>query len=152
MTSRADQWAAELAGEKVFYPGSKRPIPEKPTAAPRSTPGVQEWDRKPRVLLVDDKPVEFFTVGDLAAALGREAGTIRKWESNGVIPRAKYKSPSPSGDPRGMRRLYTRAQIEGIVRIALDEGILVMTDRRPLGRTKFTPRVLQLFKDLEAAQ
>jgi GTPase involved in cell partitioning and DNA repair len=44
-------------------------------------------------------------------------------------------------DVRAHRRLYTRAQIEGMVEIASEEGILTNTARH-ITRTKFTERVL----------
>ena len=94
---------------------------------------------------VAGQDVELFTVGQLAQALGREAGTIRKWEANGIIPKAMYSSPSI--DPRGKRRLYTRAMVEGIVKIAKQEGILAPNSRKTISATRFTERVVQLFKE-----
>jgi hypothetical protein len=90
---------------------------------------------------------EFFTVGDLAKALGRQPVTIRKWEREGVIPKSTYQSPGRDDDVRGRRRLYTREQIEGMVRIAHEEGVLV-SHQKPIKNTNFSVRVIDLFKRL----
>jgi hypothetical protein len=137
----------EVAEE--FYPGSKRPLVRHPnrTDEPRPDPG--RWDAKPKMLKVGGEEREFFTVGQLAQALGRQAVTIRNWERTGVIPKPTFRKPSQ--DPRGARRLYTRAQVEGIVKIAKEEGLL-RGDYRPIGDTQFTARVVALFKELVNAQ
>ena len=41
---------------------------------------------RPLVYVVDGEPKEFFTVGQLAVALGRSAGTVCRWERLGIIP------------------------------------------------------------------
>ena len=59
---------------------------------------------------------EFYTIGELAKLLHRKSVTIRKWESNGWIPHANYRTPAPrgvgvqGGEPKG-RRLYSREQV-----------------------------------------
>lgn len=100
---------------------------------------------KPKVFTVNGIDMEFFTVGQLAAVLGRRPVTIRKWESDGVLPTTWYNTPSE--DPRGRRRLYTWAMLEGIVQIAKEEEILVDT-WRPIRKTQFIPRVKELFDRL----
>jgi hypothetical protein len=130
-----------------FYPGSSRPIVRhqqpKPTA---SEPNGSEWDSAPRIYTVNGTKEEFFTVGQLAQALNRQAVTVRKWERDGVIPKAVF--IAPSDDPRGKRRLYTRQQVEGMARIAAEEGVLLV-HQKPIGQTKFTERVLDLFRTLK---
>jgi hypothetical protein len=86
---------------------------------------------------------EFFTVGQLAAALGRRSVTIRKWEREGIIPAPTFNAES--SDPRGRRRLYGREQVEGIVRIAAEEGILD-SPKAAITKTRFTERVSELFR------
>jgi hypothetical protein len=129
------------------YPGSSKPRVTPQAAPDRARDGV-EWDAKPRIYTVAGKETEFFTVGQLARALGREAVTIRKWEREGVIPRAQFNAPSD--DVRGRRRLYTRAQVEGIVRIALEEGVMGANHQMALKSTRFTEKVIDLFKSLGA--
>lgn len=138
----------DLAQE--FYPGSARPIIRHGNRPEAKTQGssvgmIDGWDKKPRIYSVGGVEREFFTVGNLADALGREPVTIRKWEREGIIPKSTYTAPSP--DPRGRRRLYTREQIEGMVKIAAEEGILI-SHQKPIKATAFTVRVVALFKRL----
>jgi hypothetical protein len=134
---------------REYYPGSNRPIG---TAPDRSVeePDDERWDLKPRIYQVNGEDVEFFTVGQLGKALGgRKPVTMRKWERTGLIPKATF--TKPSDDPRGKRRLYTRAQIEGMVQIATEEGML-NPFAKPIKDTNFKARVVALFKELAAQQ
>lgn len=49
-----------------------------------------------------------FTIGELAQRLDRQRQTLRKWEKQGIIPQAIYRSGAD-------RRLYTKNQIMAIV-------------------------------------
>jgi MerR HTH family regulatory protein len=98
---------------------------------------------------VNGKTVELCTVGELAKALNRASVTIRAWERTGIMPPSGYRHPSLN--PRGRRRLYSRAQIEGVVRIAEEEGVLVPGPRVTITDTKFTEKVHMLFVDLHRA-
>lgn len=64
---------------------------------------------KGKEYIIDGKTLELFTIGELASRLDRQRQTLRKWERDGVIPQAVFRSGSN-------RRLYTRNQIEVIVR------------------------------------
>jgi hypothetical protein len=147
-----EQFAA--IGEQ-YYPGSTRPLVRHPNrlnteAAPSAAdPGA--WDAKPRKGVVGGVETDFYTVGDLAKALGRQPVTIRKWEREGIIPKSVYQSPGRDGDVRGRRRLYTREQVEGMARIAAEEGVLV-SHQKPIKDTQFTPRVIALFERLVNAE
>lgn len=126
------------------YPGSKqlRRAVAKPPAADR----VEQdgWDAKPVIKSIKGQQMELFTVGQLGAAIGRSAVTVRLWERNGFIPKARMRLSAKNGI--GGRRYYTRPQVEGIARIAKEEGLL-----KPQARLtpSFTARVVQLFRDLE---
>lgn len=137
--------------EEFYYPGSRTP-------RKTVTPVTDEGDPEPGlfdvamdllgdsvIYTVDGLDVEFFMIGQLAAALGRSATTLRRWESDGIIPKSGYTKPSK--DPRGKRRLYSRAQVEGIIKIAIDEGVL-LSNR--LKGTQFSEKVIALFKDLRS--
>lgn len=152
----AHSWDAafeELADKTPeFYPGSNKQIVRHPNRSTTPSPTKysslaidESWDEKPRVFVVNGVETEFFTVGMLARALGREAVTIRKWERLGVLPIATFQNPGKDNDPRGRRRLYTRAQVEGIVRIAAEEGMFT-NRRKPFNQTQFAEKVLELFK------
>lgn len=125
-----------------YYPGSKtkrvvhQPVPDPDEPLELGTP---------RVYRVGGKDVEFFTLGQLAAALHRKPVTLRRWESDGVIPAPRFSMPGTDGDPRGRRRLYTRSQVEGIVSIANQEGLMDNTNKG-IRSTKFTQLVVALFE------
>lgn len=127
-----------------YYPGSRERrsvnhVPDGEPDAPELGTGT--------VYEVRGIDVEFFKIGDLARALNRQAGTIRKWEEDRILPRP-FSKTGRDRDPRGRRRLYTRAQIEGIWRIARDEGVLDPGPRINLRKTQFTQRVEALFEQL----
>jgi hypothetical protein len=128
-----------------YYPGSSRKIENTPDQAAQR----DSWDLKPRVYKVNGEDVQFFTVGHLAVAMNRKPLTIRQWERKGIIPKSTYQRQGREGSQHGRRRLYTRAQIEGMIRIAHDEGLL-SNDRREIAKTQFTVRVIELFKRLAA--
>jgi hypothetical protein len=62
----------------------------------------------PKIYEVNGQDVEFFTSGELADALDRQRQTIRKWEKEGTIPQAQYRSKTG-------RRLYTKEQVTAIL-------------------------------------
>ena len=131
--------------EERRFPGSRHRIPDAPPPPKRKSVEPGDWDEHPLIKKVNGTEVEFFTIGQLAKALGRTAATVREWEANGVIPAARYRTPSK--DPKKAKRLYTRAQVEGIVKIAWEED-LMKGDRRAIPET-FSTKVLALFKSLE---
>ncbi|MFK0015777.1 hypothetical protein [Streptomyces sp. NPDC091027] len=157
-------WDSEFASiaqpATQFYPGSSRRI--RPTRAPvrsqadlRAVPddyddSPDRWDAKPQVKPYRGSYMEFFGIGDLAKALRRDSVTIRKWEANGVIPKATFAISGKTTN--GNRRLYTREQIEAMVRIAEEEGLF---DGDPRGiritDTHFTQRVKDAFQALKEA-
>jgi hypothetical protein len=138
-----DEEVEQLAEE--YYPGSKHKIDrDDPEAAKAATNG---WDLKPRMYKRNGVDTEFFTVGHLALAMNRKPLTIRQWERKGIIPKSTYQRAGRNGSQHGRRRLYTREQIEGMIQIAGEEGLLT-NDRREIASTNFKPRVLALFKSL----
>jgi hypothetical protein len=129
------------------YPGSKQTrkmLTDRLAERSAQDDEVAPWDAKPRMLTVNGVEHEFFTIGDLALALGRKPVTIRAWEANGIFPKARYKKGRVKGK---QLRLYTRAQIEGVVRIAREEGILNMHKSMGFEATNFTTRVLELWRE-----
>ena len=137
--------------EPETYPGSKQ---RRDVGPPKVIDSYEYYQvafqgMTPRCYQVKGVEIEFFTVGQLAQALGRQAVTIRKWEADGVIPKATFLAPNPNKDARAKRRLYSRAQAEGIVRIAAEEGLLG-DSRREIRKTRFTERVVLLFEELQS--
>lgn len=130
-----------------YYPGSKMQSKNYDLRVEK-IPDPGPYD-KPRLYTVKGREVEFFITGVLAAVLNRESGTIRKWESEGIIPKATF--IAPSDDKRGKRRLYTKAQIEGIRQIAAEEGVLEAGAGgrwKSITKTDFREKVYNLFTEL----
>lgn len=129
-----------------YYPGSR----ERRQTVPASRPSAVEEDLlgTGTIMVLRGREVEFFTIGQVARAIGRKAGTLRAWEDKGVLPPSGYQKPSK--DPRGIRRLYTRQQAEGIVRFAKECGVMDAGSRRPLDQ--FKAKVWALFNELKGAR
>ena len=129
-----------------YYLGSKM---KRSVRQPYPEPEPEfEWP-KGRILTIQGYEVECFTTGQLAGLLGgRKAVTIRAWEAEGILPRSGYFVPGRDGDVRGRRRYYTRAQVEGVLDIARQEGVLYPSTRISISKTAFTERVTGLFLDL----
>lgn len=139
--------------EDEYYPGSRQRRRESQTArrqrvaTERQVAKEEEsWDTRPKEVYLQGVRYDMFPIGALSKALGRRPVTIRSWIDKGWIPKARFKTPDIVGT-RGNagRRLWTRAQIEGIVRIAREEGLL---DQKPplIQSTKFSERVFSEFK------
>ena len=132
------------------WPGKKRPVNRPAEVATPESGCYDGWDKKPVVYIHGGVSQEFFTIGHLADALGRSPVTIRSWESKGLLPKSPYRSPRPRGETLPGRRssgkrLWTRDQIEGIIRIARDEQV-IFNEKPPTRR--FAIRVSELFRDL----
>jgi len=129
-----------------YYPGSKMKIQDR---APDPEPEPEIIWPKGRVLTISGYEVECFTTGQLAGLLGgRKAVTIRAWEADGILPKSGYYVPGRDGDVRGRRRYFTKTQVEGVLDIAREEGVLYPSTRISISKTRFTERVTELFLDL----
>jgi hypothetical protein len=129
-----------------YYPGSKM---KREKRVPDPEPEPEFIWPKGRILTISGYEVECFTTGQLADLLGhRKAVTIRAWEASGILPKSGYYVPGRDGDLRGRRRYYTRQQVEGVLDIARQEGVLYPSTRISISKTNFTKRVTELFLDL----
>jgi hypothetical protein len=133
------------------YPGSKQTRKQYQQGLPGAvTPGKDGSPGSlgtPRLFTAGARDVEMFTVGQLARAVGRKSVSIRRWEQEGIIPAAPFFKRGIDNDARGQRRYYSRAHVEGIMRIAEEEGILYDL-RKIIAETKFSERVHALFREL----
>lgn len=124
-------------------------------ALEQEEPDPDAWDAKPTTFVVDGQSCEFFSIGQLAQALGRSAITVRRWERIGVIPVANFRSPTRSVADKA-RRLYLREQVEWMLRIAHEEGLLVDRVSKKgnpippanIGRTQFTNRLVAKWQEM----
>jgi len=118
--------------DDLDYPGRRKPV-NRGTA---KTPAVDTptWDDRPVRYMVNGEVREFFTISHLAAALGYSVQSIRAWEDKGALPRSPFRSPRTAKPVAGGRsnkgkRLWTREQIEGIVRLARRHNVIL--NKRP---------------------
>lgn len=125
------------------YPGSKqlrRAVAGPPPVEPAT------WDAKPVIKTIKGQQVELFTIGQLGAALGgRAAVTMRLWEREGVIPKARMRLSNKNGV--GGRRYFTRAQVQVCIEAATRYGML--QPGSPIDR-QFTRDVVAGWAALEA--
>jgi len=129
----------------LTYPGGKKPV-RTAGAKPAPVPAEPTWDAKPVNKLVKGVEVELFPIGALAKALNRAPVTIRLWERERTIPGATLRL-APKNGVQG-RRYYTRSQVEGIRRIAAEEGLL--DGRAPITKD-FSTKCFALFAELKEA-
>ncbi len=101
------------------------------------------WDSHPVVRQTATGEVkEFFPVKALAQAWdNRTIDSIYKLEREGIIPKARYRAA------KGKRRdrLYSREQVEAIVRIAKELGVYSTRTRTKITKTGFTQRLLEVW-------
>lgn len=125
--------------EPETYPGSRQK--RRAVAGPRDT-----WAALPgKEFTLRGKQVKFYGISVLAGKLERGSAAMRKWERLGYLPPTPYRSPGVA--PNGQRRMYTRAQIEGLVTIAKQEGLLGDYIRN-VSATDFPTKAARLFKRL----
>lgn len=129
-----------------YYPGSR----ERRQTVPASRPLAVEEDLlgKPTVMTLFGVRMDFFTIGQVARAINRQAVTLRAWEHKGILPPSGYQTYGK--DPRGDRRWYSRAQAEGIIRLAKECGVMDTGSKRPLH--EFKAKVWALFNQLKEAR
>ncbi len=110
-----------------YYPNSKR---KRKVSVPKTSEVKLDlhWDTKPyKKTLPNGNEVEMFTIGPLAAALGRPVITIRTWIKEGYLPASPYRLPAKKdskGDDHQGRRLYSRAMVEAVIRLFDSAGLL----------------------------
>lgn len=117
---------AKAAGD-LDYPGRRKPRNRGITPPPEE---VVLWDEKPVGYGIDGKVREFFTISHLSKALGYSQQSIRLWETQGLLPKSGWRSPRTrapvaAGRSTKGKRLWTREQIEAILRIAEEHGVLL---------------------------
>lgn len=130
----------------IPVPGKRQPV-NRPTEDAEPAPA---WDKNPITYKVKGQDREFFTISALAVALNRAPVTLRSWENKGLLPASRYRAPKPKREtipgatPKG-KRLWTRQQIEGILTIARQEGV-ILNGKPP--SPKFAQRVSHYFQQL----
>ena len=103
------------------YPGTTPPKNRGKNVA-RALASMPLLDQLPyRTYLVAGEPMQCYSVGSLSKLLNRDVVTIRSWERKGWMPMPRIRTAPPNapqlpGKPLKGHRLYTREQVEYIVR------------------------------------
>lgn len=111
------------------YPGSKRNLRSSFSATAKKDREVEANDRDvwgdPIIKYIGGEPVNLYTVGALARALGRSVNVIRVWEREGKIPPAPFmwRGAGPRGQA-GNRRYYQESSIQSAINAFHNAGIL----------------------------
>lgn len=151
-----------FASLDALYPGSKR---TRRSAVESKKPAFEptaNWDQRPYQKVLNGKTQELFAIGGLAAALGRPLVTIRLWIREGKLPQATYRLPTrqiPVFAPDGKvshyreqkgRRLYTRGQIEAVLRLMQEHDILLSPRIEWTAHKSFAHEVADAWTELAA--
>ena len=151
---RPDQWSpfrGDVPGPPAesprYIPGTKALIP-RPRAEEPEWVEDPRWSREYNVETDEgEQRIRLYTIGALAAALGKQPHTIRKWIRNGIIPDSGLKTQALDGTLGDAgRRLWTKEQIDSVVLIAHDEGVIGGKRRRNFNETNFPRRVRTLWE------
>lgn len=134
------------------YPGRRKPVNRVPPKAENDTP---VWDAQPAYYVVAGERREFFYIGALAKAIGYSVQAIRLWEGQGLMPNTPFRSPRTKKPVAGGRsdkgkRLWTREQIEGILRLAKKHNVILPSRKgiRNPPTPAFARDVARLFNEL----
>lgn len=116
------------------YPGRRKPKNRPGSKGQEPVSDSEVWDHRPVYYLVKGEKIEFFVISHLSKALGYSAKSIRLWETKGLLPQSPYrapksKAPMAAGRSSKGRRLWTREQIEGILRLARRHNVIL--NRKP---------------------
>lgn len=141
----------------IGVPGRRKPV-NRDNRPPKRQ--ATDWDEKPVKYMVKGVEREFFKISHVAAAMGRSVQSIRAWEDAGVLPKSPYRSPKPRkemvpGVVAKGRRLWTREQIEGMLRIAQEMGVILDLPNGKRGKPPnkaYAIKVNELFRQLLTQQ
>jgi hypothetical protein len=137
------------------YPGRRKPVNREVVVDDGSDTDV--WDAHPTTYRVGGVDRKFYFISAVEKALGYSQQSIRAWERAGLMPKTPYRSPRTRGMVAGGRsnkgrRLWTKEQIEGMLRIAKVHGVILPDAngvRRPPTKA-FANEVGRLFAELAA--
>jgi len=115
--------------EDLDYPGRKKPVNRDKKVVTAVVD--EEWDAKPVYYRLpgQTEKQEFFLISHLAKALGYSVQSIRAWEAQGLLARTPYRSPRTAapvaaGRSNKGKRLWTREQVLGIIRLAKKHRVI----------------------------
>ncbi len=97
------------------YPGGRKPKNRDDSVKAKAEDRYN--GAKAKKYVIGGQEMYMFTIGELAKAIGKRPSTLRVWEHNGWLPKAKYRTPKPKKQQipekssKG-RRLYSVEQVE----------------------------------------
>ncbi len=104
-----------------YRPRDRHPPNERAHVLP-GDPDFLHWGPTRR-LKHHGESVDFFTIGAVALALNRTVGTVRRLETEGILPETPFRAPGRTR--AGQKRLYTRDQVLAVARVAEEYGIAI---------------------------
>jgi hypothetical protein len=138
-----------------YYPGSKRKRRAVVDPTATTKPEVA-WDSRPFVkTLPNGKDIELFTVGALAAALGRPFVSVKLWNQKGYLPTPPYRLPTKTdknGEAHKGRRLYSRAMVEKTIDIFTKNGLLGLSRIEWANYHNVTVEIAEAWIDIKSTE
>lgn len=156
--ARPGQWSP-YRGPHATLPSAQKELQRRVVIAmpaPPPPPAQRTWHNDKRlqsrwVLVRDEGREEFetlYTIGALAEALGKSTVTIRRWIRAGVLPETKLKTAPIEGTPgNSRRRLWTRDQVESVLRIGTETNMVGRRQPSPLSERLFRESVKALWTE-----
>ena len=132
--------------DDIDIPGTRPRVAHKPAAEQPRTPDA--WDARPKMLTINGRTLELFYISALARAINRSTRTIHAWEYKNLFPQPVLRVPRRGGQGLPGKRLYSRQFIEGVIRIAKEEGVYDDPYSPDIRNTNFTARVFELFDEV----
>ena len=121
--------ALEMFGDLPDFPGKRLPKNRPSTKKTQADNVLDKFNgARSKTYIINGETKVFFSIGELAKALGRKPVTLRMWESRGWIPKATYRTPKPRGaqipnkSVQG-RRLYSLEQVTFLVEASETFGL-----------------------------
>ena len=110
-----------LFGDLPNFPGKR--VPKNRPDSPEVVNSVLENRYngiKGKEYIINGEKLMMYTIGQVCAALGKSAVTLRSWESQGWIPKSSFRTPPPNnvqipGKASKGRRLYTQQQLDTLI-------------------------------------
>lgn len=90
------------------------------------------------ITLKNGMELKLVPIRELAEALGRTSGAVRKWEYSGVLPQSGFRD-------KNNNRLYSEDQLKAVRRVAEE---VKLTPGKPQSFTRFGVRIAEEFAKL----
>lgn len=134
-----------------YIPGTAVPLPKR-KENPDDWSCDKRFFKEYELPNEDGEPVKtrLYSIGALSQALGKRPVTIRKWIRLGIIPDSGLRTEPIVGAPGDAgRRLWTQQQIDALVHLAREEGVIGGSKRKgDIQSSAFPARVRGLWTQM----